>query len=97
MPLLNRELHKTVRGPMGCNEDWWRLVFDTEGKRLYVEHEWAYLDVRVRGARPDDGTTEMDIAEFLGRSGQELKRGEDQAQKELVRLLSELTQGRSNA
>jgi hypothetical protein len=72
------------------DEDWWRLVFDTDAKRLYVEHEWAHLDVR-RGGPADNGTAEIEIPAFL-RGG-----GQGEAQRELYRLLTELFEGQRDA
>jgi hypothetical protein len=48
-------------------EDHWHLVFDTDTKRLYVEHRLAQSQ--------RDGTAEhraetMDIAEYLSQGGQ---------------------------
>jgi hypothetical protein len=40
--LLKREFHRRAKGPVMNDEDWWRLVFDTDAKRIYVEHEWAH-------------------------------------------------------
>jgi hypothetical protein len=97
MALLKRELHKLTRGSWANDEDWWYLVFDAETYRLYVEHKWSYVDVYNLNAVPDSGTAEMDIADFLGRRGQELKRGESQARAALAQLLLELVQGGSKA
>ena len=83
MPLMKRELSKRARGPVLNDEDWWRLVFDTDTKRLYVEHEWAHLDVRKGGAA-DGGVAEFDVAEFLNASGQGAAHGE------LLRLIASL-------
>lgn len=33
----------------GSNEDWWRLVLDTDAKRLTVEHEWRRENARGAG------------------------------------------------
>jgi hypothetical protein len=41
MARLTRPLHELVRGGHMENEDWWRLVFDTEAKRFYIEHDRA--------------------------------------------------------
>jgi hypothetical protein len=69
MAVLKRELHRSVKGPAMSDEDWWHLVFDTDTKRLYIEHEWHHVD--VRGDRePDIGRTELEIAEYLTQGGQ---------------------------
>jgi len=44
MAKLTRQLQERVIGAHKENEDWWRLVFDTEAKRLYVEQEWSHTD-----------------------------------------------------
>ncbi len=49
MPILKRDLHRSASGPVANDEDWWRLAFDTEKKRLYVEHEWEYVDAQRGG------------------------------------------------
>ena len=41
MAKLTRRLLKLAKGG---NEEWWRLVFDTEARRLYIEHEWSHTD-----------------------------------------------------
>ena len=42
MAKLTRQLHERIRGDNTENKDWWRLVFDTEAKRFYIEHEWNH-------------------------------------------------------
>lgn len=84
MPLLKRELARHARGPVSSEEDWWRLVFDTDQKRLYVEH---HMDVR-RGGPTNNGVAEIEIATFLNESGQ------GNAHRELVRLLTSLVEGK---
>lgn len=79
MPMLKKEFYKRANGPIMNDEDWWRLVFDTDAKRLYVEHQWSYLDVR-RG-QCDGGKAELEISDFLNQSGQ------GAAQQELVKLM----------
>ena len=69
MAFLKRELHREVKGPEVTELDFWNLVFDTDTKRLYVEHEWTYLDSRIRGAT-DYRTDVMDIAAYLTQGGQ---------------------------
>ena len=64
MALLKRILHNRSKGSMNQDEDWWRIVFDTESKRLYVEHEWEHLDP-YKGGNGDCGTREFEISDFL--------------------------------
>ena len=52
MSLLKKELYKSAKGPVANDEDWWRLVFDTDARRLYVEHEWAYVGSIMLPCRP---------------------------------------------
>ena len=80
MAKLTRQLHERVTGAHKENEDWWRLVFDTEAKRFYVEHEWSHTDA-WRAARSNNGTAEFDINGFLAE-------GEAPAQAELSRACS---------
>ena len=82
MAKLTRQLHERVAGAHKKNEDWWRLVFDTEAKRFYVEHEWSHTDA-WRAARSNNGTAEFDIDGFLAE-------GEAQAQAELLRIIESL-------
>ena len=69
MALLIRELQRSAKGPVANDEDWWRLVFDTDTKRLYVEHEWQHTEVRG-GARSDQGKEPIEIPEYLTQAGQ---------------------------
>lgn len=91
MAKLTRQLHERVAGAHKENEDWWRLDFDTEAKRFYVEHEWGDTDA-WRAARSNIGTAEFDINDFLAE-------GEAPAQAELLRIIESLfeTGGSKNA
>jgi hypothetical protein len=55
-------------------------VFDTDTKRLYVEHEWQHVDVR-RGGASDKGTEQIEISEYL------LQGGQTAGHRELWRLI----------
>ena len=81
MPRLVRELDRKATGPALNDEDWWRLVFDTDTKRLQVEHEWHHVNAR---GKTDEGKTEKDVFAFLSESGQK------NAHRELERLLTSL-------
>jgi hypothetical protein len=69
MALLIRELQRSAKGPVANDEDWWRLVFNTDTKRLYIEHEWQHADVRGAG-RSDHGKEQIEIPEYLTQAGQ---------------------------
>jgi hypothetical protein len=90
MPVLKRELHQTAKGPAMSGEDRWRLVFDTDSKRLYVEHVWEHVDPR-RGGAVSTGRAEADVVTFLKQPGQ------GPAHRELLRLLSGLFGDKPNA
>jgi hypothetical protein len=90
MALLKRELHKASRSPVLNDEDQWHLVFDTDSKRLYVEHQWAHVDVRGPTVA-DSGTAQLDIAEYLNQGGQTA------GHRELWRLLKALFQEQADA
>jgi hypothetical protein len=77
MPHLRRPLYQRSDG---ADEDCWRLVFDTDAKRLFVEHEEKRGD--MRGSGYGIHTDEIDIADFLAEHGQ--------GQQELMRLLGGL-------
>ena len=64
----------------GRDEDCWRLVFDTETRRLFVEHEMTRGDMRGRGYSIE--TAELELADYLRENGP--------GQNELVRLLGAL-------
>jgi len=82
MALLKRELHRQCEGPQLTRKDLWALVFDTDTKCLYVEHEWASLETQERKA--EGQTDAMDIAEYLTQGGQTA------GHRELWRLLQTL-------
>ena len=77
MPRLTKPLYQINDGR---DEDRWRLVFDTDTHRLFVEHEMTRGDTRGRGYSIE--TDELEIADYLADSGQ--------GQHELVRLLGAL-------
>lgn len=91
MAKLTRQLDERIRGDDSENKDWWRLVFDTEAKRFYIEHEWSHTDA-WRAARSNTGTVEFDINGFLAE-------GDETAQAELLRIIESLfeNQGDENA
>jgi hypothetical protein len=82
MALLKRELHRQLEGPQFTRNDLWVLVFDTDTKRLYVEHEWNSLETPEGQA--ERRTDAMDIAEYLTHGGQTA------GHRELWRLLQTL-------
>lgn len=77
MPLLRRPLYQRSEGR---DEDRWRLAFDTDSHRLFVEHEMTRGD--MRGSGYATSTDEIEIAEFL--------RDSSRGQHELVQLLTTL-------
>lgn len=83
MALLRRELHRHTTGPDITHADRWALVFDTDTKSLYVEHDAAHLEARIGGII-DVTTSRMDVAEYLKCGGQTA------GHRELWRLLRTL-------
>ena len=71
MALLIRELQRSAKGPVANNEDWWRLVFDTDTKRLYIAHEWQHTAVRGAGCS-DSGKEQIEITSISRRRGKRL-------------------------
>jgi len=84
MPLLRKPLYQRSEG---SDEDRWRLAFDTDTQRLFVEHEMTRGDMRGSGYATN--TDEIDVAEFLGE--------DSEGQRELVQLLAKLFEGRNEA
>jgi hypothetical protein len=80
MSVLRRPLYQRNEG---ADEDVWRLVFDTDTHRLFVEHEQMRGDTRGFGYAIS--TDEIDLAAFLNERGQ--------GQQELVRILGTLFEG----
>jgi hypothetical protein len=77
MPQLTKPLYQRSEG---ADEDRWRLVFDTDTSRLFVEHEQTRGDTRGSGYAVN--TDEIDVAAFLAEPSQ--------GQRELVQLLKAL-------
>ena len=77
MPLLRKPLYQRSEG---ADEDRWRLAFDTDTHRLFVEHEKTRGDMHGSGYGTD--IDEIDIAAFLNQPGQ--------GQRELAQLLGTL-------
>jgi hypothetical protein len=84
MPLLRKPLYQRSEG---ADEDRWRLAFDTETHRLFVEREKTRGDTRGSGYATE--TDELGVADYLGESGQ--------GQHELMRLLGVLFEQRGEA
>ncbi len=85
MPLLCKALYQRTEGG---DEDRWRLAFDTEAKRLFVEHEIKRGDTRGRGYSAH--TDEHEIGAFLNAEGEEAP------QRELMRVLTSLFEEHEN-
>jgi hypothetical protein len=83
MALLKRELYRQVKGPDVTHADRSTLVFDTDSKNLFVEHEVAHFDAGVNGTI-ETHTATMDIADYLKQGGQTA------GHRELWRLLRTL-------
>jgi hypothetical protein len=92
MPLLRRPLYQRTEG---ADEDRWRLAFDTDTNRLFVEHEKQRGDMRGSGYSTD--TDEIDVAAFLNERGQGQQQGQHQSQHELMQLLRTLFEDRKDA
>jgi ABC-type transport system involved in cytochrome bd biosynthesis fused ATPase/permease subunit len=84
MSLLRRPLYQRNEG---ADEDLWRLVFDTDTNRLFVEYENKRGD--MRGSGYATSIEEIDSAAFLGERGP--------GQQELTRLLKGLFEDRQGA
>ncbi|WP_336491711.1 hypothetical protein [Methylobacterium nigriterrae] len=69
MALLIRELQRSTKGAVASEEDWWRLVFNTDTKRRYVEHAWRHSEAREAG-RSGQGTEQIEIPDYLTQAGQ---------------------------
>ncbi|GJE02029.1 hypothetical protein [Methylobacterium isbiliense] len=96
MATLKRELHRIAKGPVNNIEDWWRLVFEEENRALYVEHEWAHLDVRDPGAEADNGTAAITLDDFLAKTHAD-DAGARQAKEQLIGVLRSLFEPRASA
>ena len=83
MAVLRRELYRQTTGPDTTHRDCWALVFDTDSKNLFVEHDETHLEAKVGGASSVQ-TSRMDIAEYLTCGGQTA------GHRELWRLLRTL-------
>ena len=77
MPRLTKPLYQINDGR---DEDRWRLVFDSDIRRLFVEHEKTRGDMRGRGYSVE--TDEVELADYLLENGP--------GQQELARLLGAL-------
>lgn len=80
MSLLRRPLYQRSEG---ADYDRWRLAFDTETARLFVEHEKKRGDFRGAGYAIE--TDEIELAEFLKQPGQ----GREQLMKLLETLFAD--------
>lgn len=83
MAVLRRELYRHVTGPDTTHADRWALVFDTDSKNLFVEHDETHLEARADGSS-SVRTSRMDIADYFTRGGQTA------GHRELWRLLRTL-------
>jgi hypothetical protein len=84
MPLLRKPLYQRSEG---ADEERWRLAFDTDTNRLFVEHEKKRGDMRGSGYGTD--IDEIDVAAFLNEQGQ--------GQRALAQLLGTLFEDHQEA
>ena len=92
MPLLRKPLYQRSEG---ADEDRWRLVFDTDAQRLFVEHEATRGD--MRGFGYSTSIDEIELAAVLAGHGQsQHEQGQsEQGRHELMRLLGTLFDDRN--
>jgi hypothetical protein len=67
---LSKQLDARIKGSWTNNEDWWNLVYDTEAKRLFVEHSWSHVDPH-KISNADSGRAEIASQNFSPRVGKE--------------------------
>jgi hypothetical protein len=84
MPQLTRRLYDRAEG---ADQDHWRLVFDTDAPRIFVEHEQIRGD--MRGSGYGSRTDEIDLAAFLN--------GRGPGRQQLVQLLGALFEDERDA
>ncbi|WLA68545.1 hypothetical protein [Bradyrhizobium diazoefficiens] len=89
MPVIQRELARSAKGPVNNNEDWWYLCRDTDTGNVFVVHEWAHTDVAKSG-KSDVGSTHIELSNFLAETRP------TGAQKELRRLIGSLVDAEAN-
>jgi hypothetical protein len=77
MPTLVKPLYQRNEGR---DEERWCLLFDTEGSRLFIEHEQTRGD--MRGPGYSTAIDEIDITKFLNERGP--------GHQELLRLLGRM-------
>ena len=61
MAAINREFHRSWRGPAPGDQDSWSLVFDEATRHLLVRHEWQ--------ASRHSGCDAYEVADFLQQTG----------------------------
>lgn len=61
MPVLKREIAKRIKGSLQETEDWWRLCYDTDAQKFFVEHEWSHVNAYRLSAPADYGTERMPV------------------------------------
>lgn len=57
--MLEREFHRSFRGPDPSDEDTWLLTFDAKGQGLRVRHSWR----TIRHSGGEDVTLEEVLAQ----------------------------------
>jgi hypothetical protein len=62
MPKLIQQLAERVKGSLGEDEDWWRLMQDDDGA-LFIEHEWSHTN--LKSLQTDANTRRVEPAAFL--------------------------------
>ena len=86
MPVFRKPLYQRADG---ADDDRWRLAFDTDAGRLFIEHEITRGDSRGQGY--STWTEDVELTAFLN------ERGNDEAQRELMVLLARLFEERDGA
>ncbi len=66
MAILKREIHRTVRGSLAQDEDWWRLCYDLHAREFFVEHEWSHIDPLRADTPFDVGTRTISVESYHG-------------------------------
>ena len=73
MAMLREQIAQRTKGPLGENEDWWVLCYNTGVGRFHVQHEWSYINPYKLPNGGSTGTTRHDAASYTGQGSDRLE------------------------
>lgn len=77
MAVVRKQIALRIKGSLAEREDFWRLCYDLEAERFFVEHEWDHMNPYKLGEGGSRGTTEHSVEDWIANKGEGFEKIEE--------------------